>query len=60
MRGTIVASMHRTWMELRDELNEAVDVSGRSLEYYFVRTLVFLLGTVEVFRPGCQQRNRMC
>ena len=28
MRGTIAASMHRTWMELRDELNEAVDVSA--------------------------------
>ena len=28
MRGTIAASLHRTWMELRDELNEAVDVSA--------------------------------
>ena len=28
MRGTIAASLHRTWMELRDELNEDVDVSA--------------------------------
>lgn len=28
MRGTIAASLHRTWMELRDELNELVDVSA--------------------------------
>ncbi len=28
MRGTIAASLHRTWMELKDELNEAVDVSA--------------------------------
>ena len=27
-RGTIAASLHRTWMELRDELNEAIDVSA--------------------------------
>ncbi len=28
MRGTIAASLHRTWMELRDALNEAIDVSA--------------------------------
>ncbi len=27
-RGTMAASLHRTWMELRDELNEMVDVSA--------------------------------
>jgi uncharacterized protein (TIGR02284 family) len=27
-RGSIAASLHRTWMELRDALNEAVDVSA--------------------------------
>ncbi len=27
-RGTIAASLHRTWMELRDELETIVDVSG--------------------------------
>ena len=31
-RGTIAASLHRTWMELRDELNEAVDVSAVVIE----------------------------
>jgi uncharacterized protein (TIGR02284 family) len=31
-RGTIAASLHRTWMELRDELNEAVDVSAVIVE----------------------------
>jgi uncharacterized protein (TIGR02284 family) len=28
VRGTIAASMHRTWMELRDELSEVVDISA--------------------------------
>jgi len=31
-RGTIAASLHRTWMELRDELNDAVDVSAVVVE----------------------------
>ena len=31
-RGTIAASLHRTWMELRDELNESVDVSAVVVE----------------------------
>jgi len=31
-RGTFAASLHRTWMELRDELNENVDVSALVFE----------------------------
>jgi len=31
-RGTMAASLHRTWMELRDELNDAVDVSAVVVE----------------------------
>jgi len=31
-RGTVAASLHRTWMELRDELNEEVDVSAIVVE----------------------------
>jgi uncharacterized protein (TIGR02284 family) len=27
-RGTLAASLHRTWMELKDELSEAVNVSA--------------------------------
>ena len=27
-RGSIAASLHRTWMDLRDQLNEAIDVSS--------------------------------
>lgn len=27
-RGTIAASLHRTWMDLKDQLNEAIDVSA--------------------------------
>jgi uncharacterized protein (TIGR02284 family) len=27
-RGTLAASLHRTWMELRDELNETVNISA--------------------------------
>lgn len=31
-RGTIAASLHRTWMELRDELNEVIDISAVIIE----------------------------
>jgi uncharacterized protein (TIGR02284 family) len=31
-RGTIAASLHRTWMELRDELETIIDVSGITSE----------------------------
>ncbi len=31
-RGTIAASLHRTWMELRDEIVETVDVSALIVE----------------------------
>ena len=31
-RGSVAASMHRTWMELRDDLEEAVDVSAVIVE----------------------------
>jgi uncharacterized protein (TIGR02284 family) len=31
-RGTIAASLHRTWMELRDEFEAIIDVSGITAE----------------------------
>lgn len=27
-RGTIAASLHRSWMELKDELNKSIDISA--------------------------------